>query len=33
MQLTPAIQTDERLGLQSARELPRGAVEIVYGRL
>ena len=33
MQLTPAIQTDERLALQSVRELPRGAVEIVYGRL
>jgi dihydrofolate reductase len=33
MQLTPAIQTDERLNLQSVRELPRGAVEIVYGRL
>jgi dihydrofolate reductase len=33
MQLTPAIQTDERLGLRSVRELPRSAVEIVYGRL
>jgi dihydrofolate reductase len=33
IQLTPAIQTDERLSLQSVRELPRGAVEIVYGRL
>ncbi len=33
MQLTPAIQTDERLSVQSVRELPRSAVEIVYGRL
>src|SRR3954451_9886397 len=30
MQLTPAIQTDERFELKSARELPRGAVELVY---
>ena len=33
MQLTPAIQTDERLQLQSQRALPGGAVEILYGRL
>jgi dihydrofolate reductase len=30
MQLTPAIKTDERLALKSVRELPRGAVELVY---
>src|SRR3954447_15744571 len=33
MQLTPAIQTDERLELTSQRALPGGAVEILYGRL
>jgi dihydrofolate reductase len=33
MQLTPAIETDERLQLQSQRALPGGAVEILYGRL
>jgi dihydrofolate reductase len=33
MQLTPAIQTDERLALTSVRKLPSSAVEIVYGRL
>lgn len=31
MQLTPAITSDGRFGLQSVRELPRGAVELVYG--
>jgi dihydrofolate reductase len=31
MQLTPAIHTDKRLELTSQRELPRGAVELVYG--
>jgi dihydrofolate reductase len=30
MQLTPAIKTDERFALKSVRELPRGAVELVY---
>jgi dihydrofolate reductase len=33
MQLTPAIQTDERLELKSQRALPGGAVEILYGSL
>lgn len=31
MRLTPAIQTDKRLELNSQRVLPRGAVELVYG--
>jgi dihydrofolate reductase len=30
MQLTPAIQTEERLELKSQRALPRGAVELIY---
>src|SRR3954470_13070065 len=30
MQLTPAIKTDERFVLKGVRELPRGAVELVY---
>jgi dihydrofolate reductase len=30
MQLTPAIDTDERLSLKSHRALPGGAVEILY---
>jgi dihydrofolate reductase len=30
MQLTPAIQMDDRFELMSVRELPRGAVELVY---
>ncbi len=30
MQLTPAITSDGRFQLQSVRELPRGAVELVY---
>ena len=30
MRLTPAIKTDDRFALQSVRELPRGAVELVY---
>jgi dihydrofolate reductase len=33
IRLTPAIQTDQRLQLQSQRALPGGAVEILYGRL
>jgi|SRR5262245_909700 len=31
MQLTPALQTDKRLELQSQRVLPGGAVELLYG--
>jgi dihydrofolate reductase len=30
MELTPAIQTDERLELSGVRELPKGAVELLY---
>jgi dihydrofolate reductase len=30
MQLTPSISTGDRFTLQSQRELPRGAVELVY---
>ena len=30
MQLTPSIQTDERLELTGVRELPMGAVELLY---
>jgi dihydrofolate reductase len=30
MQLTPAIDTDERLSLKSQRALPGGAIEILY---
>jgi dihydrofolate reductase len=30
MQLTPAITSDDRFELKSVRELPRGAVEVVY---
>jgi dihydrofolate reductase len=33
MQLTPAIKTDERLTLKSQRELPHGAVELLYESL
>jgi dihydrofolate reductase len=33
MRLTPAIKADDRLALKSVRELPRGAVELVYGGL
>jgi dihydrofolate reductase len=31
MQLTPAMHPGERLELKSQRELPKGAVELVYG--
>jgi dihydrofolate reductase len=31
MQLTPAVNTDERLTLKSQRALPGGAVELLYG--
>jgi dihydrofolate reductase len=30
MQMTPAVRSDERLALKSARTLPRGAVELLY---
>jgi dihydrofolate reductase len=31
MRLTPAIRTEERFTLKSVRELPRGAVQLLYG--
>ena len=31
MRLTPAVQTDKRLELESQRVLPKGAVELLYG--
>ena len=30
IKLTPAIQSDERLELTGVRELPKGAVELLY---